>query len=95
MKRNVVFILGMIFLLNGCAFNAKEKTEDWCGQPLRTQFSTLMEVHVTSDWFKVYEVGKGVYAIAEPFNFQEVISYLIIGNEKALLFDSGMGMASI
>ena len=72
-----------------------EKKEGWCGQTLRPQFDRLDEIDVASDWFKVYKVGKEVYAIAEPYNFQEVISYLIVGEEKALLFDTGMGIASI
>ncbi len=67
----------------------------WCNQPLREQFNSLKKVKVKSSWFKVFEVGHGVYAIAEPSNFQEVISYLILGEEKALLFDSGMGLSSI
>ncbi len=62
---------------------------------MRAQFATLKEVSTSQDWFKVYEVGHGVFAIAEPYNFQEVISYLIIGAEKALLFDTGMGLSSI
>lgn len=34
-------------------------------------------------------------AIAEPYNYQEVISYLILGKDKALLFDTGNGFASM
>ena len=34
-------------------------------------------------------------AIYEPYQFQEVISYLILGTEQALLFDTGMGMSRI
>lgn len=62
---------------------------------MRAQFATLKELSTQQDWFKVYEVGRNVYAIAEPYNFQEIISYLIIGKEKALLFDTGMGLSSI
>lgn len=53
------------------------------------------QVSTQQAWFRVYEVGNDVYAIAEPYNFQEIISYLIIGSEKALLFDTGMGLSSI
>lgn len=71
------------------------QNEDWCDQLLRAQFSELQEISTRSDWFKVYQVDQDVFAIAEPYNFQEVISYLILGDEKALLFDTGMGMQSI
>ena len=43
-------------------------------------------------WFKVYKLPYDVFAIFEPYHFQEVISYLIIGSEKALLLDTGMGI---
>ncbi|OEK00248.1 hypothetical protein BFP97_01400 [Roseivirga sp. 4D4] len=68
---------------------------DWCNQLPREQFSRLQEISTSSDWFKVYLVDQDVFAIAEPYNFQEVISYLILGDERALLFDTGMGMQSI
>lgn len=72
-----------------------KQNDNWCNQALRTQFSELREIETSNDWFKVYLVDQDVFAIAEPYNFQEVISYLIIGNDGALLFDSGMGMSSI
>ena len=88
--------LCILLILSGLiACRPSEKEEGWCGVSLRPQFDQLDEVDVESDWFKVYEVGKEVYAIAEPYNFQEVISYLIVGEKKALLFDTGMGMESI
>jgi glyoxylase-like metal-dependent hydrolase (beta-lactamase superfamily II) len=37
-------------------------------------------------------VEDGVYAFYEPGNFQEVISYLVLGTQRALLIDTGMGM---
>jgi glyoxylase-like metal-dependent hydrolase (beta-lactamase superfamily II) len=46
-------------------------------------------------WFEVYEVQDSIYAIYEPHQWQEVISYLIIGNEFALLFDTGNGIGDI
>jgi glyoxylase-like metal-dependent hydrolase (beta-lactamase superfamily II) len=46
-------------------------------------------------WFEVRELPNGVFAIMEPYHFQEVISYLITGANKALLFDTGMGVADI
>jgi glyoxylase-like metal-dependent hydrolase (beta-lactamase superfamily II) len=52
-------------------------------------------VAVTSDWFEVYVVGDGVWAIYEPLQWQEVISYLVVGTDRVLLFDTGMGIAPI
>lgn len=82
-------------MLLGCSAKIESDSAGWCDQELRPELKKLQEVKTTHEWFKVYIVGENVYAIAEPYNFQEVISYLILGTEKALLFDSGMGLDSI
>jgi glyoxylase-like metal-dependent hydrolase (beta-lactamase superfamily II) len=46
-------------------------------------------------WFETQEVAPRVYAICEPDHFEEVISYLVEGEERAILFDTGMGIANI
>ena len=50
---------------------------------------------MAGDWFEVYRIQPDLYAIYEPGHFQEVISYLITGREKALLVDTGLGMGNI
>lgn len=47
------------------------------------------------DWFEVYRIRPGVFAIYEPHQFEEVISYLILGDKKAMLFDTGLGVGKI
>lgn len=90
-----LFIATLIYTTLMACNTAPEKTATWCSQKLRPQLTTLTEVPVKSTWFKVYNVGTGVYAIAEPYNFEEVISYLITGKDSALLFDTGMGFDTI
>ena len=46
-------------------------------------------------WFEVYKVAPDTFAIYEPHQAEEVISYLILGKQKALLFDTGMGISNI
>ena len=58
----------------------------------RPQYATLEAVEQPDPWFSVYRLPHDVYAIYEPGHFQEVISYLVLGGEKALLIDTGMGM---
>jgi glyoxylase-like metal-dependent hydrolase (beta-lactamase superfamily II) len=52
-------------------------------------------VQVSDPWFEVYRVAPDTLALYEPHQSEEVISYLILGNEKALLFDTGMGISDI
>lgn len=89
MKSSLRSIL-LLTMLAGCGRDSR-----WCDLLPREQYRGLERVAVTDEWFEVYRVGDGVLAIYEPFQFQEVISYLILGTEQALLFDTGMGMGRI
>lgn len=60
-----------------------------------TRFSQLTPLPAESSWFRPYRLFPGVTAIFEPFHFQEVMSYLIEGEDRALLLDSGMGFGNI
>lgn len=75
--------------------SAEAISPEWCAGLPRAQYADLASVGVASDWFEVWEVGEGVLAIYEPKQWQEVISYLVVGTDRALLFDTGMGIASI
>jgi len=46
-------------------------------------------------WFTIKKINKNVWGIAELKHFEEVISYLVIGKNKALLFDTGLGIKNI
>ncbi len=92
--KEALFFSVILFIIVGCN-DQQASTESWCDQSIRPEFKNFKEVITQNNWFKVYNVGEGVYAIAEPFNYQEVISYLIIGSERNILFDTGMGMDRI
>lgn len=99
--KQLLSCIGMIvilFCIIGCTQHetvAHAEAVNWCDKPLRPELKKLREVQTKRKWFKVYTVGANVYAIIEPNNFEEVISYLVLGKQKALLFDTGMGLDSI
>jgi glyoxylase-like metal-dependent hydrolase (beta-lactamase superfamily II) len=53
------------------------------------------EIDVGESWFEVLALPNDVYGIHEPHHWQEVISYLILGAERAALLDTGMGIKDI
>ena len=67
----------------------------WCDRPPRPGWEAHEPVAVASSWFAVYRLEGGVFALYEPHQAQEVISWLVLGEERALLFDTGMGLAPI
>ena len=68
---------------------------EWCRQLPRPEYKTLERVLNDEPWFEVYRIRPGVFAIYEPKQFEEVISYLILGEKRALLFDTGLGVGKI
>jgi glyoxylase-like metal-dependent hydrolase (beta-lactamase superfamily II) len=55
----------------------------------------LARIEGLSPWFEIYRVTDDTFALLEPHHREEVISYLILGDERALLFDTGMGIGDI
>ena len=69
--------------------------DKFCERLPRPAYGSFEKSKVSTDWFEVYEVETDVWAIYEPFQWQEVISYLIVGSDSALLFDTGNGIGDI
>ncbi|MBT8135620.1 MAG: MBL fold metallo-hydrolase [Gammaproteobacteria bacterium] len=101
-----VFLVCAALLLSGCATvrdtadneqvtnRGADKDRWWSALP-RPAWQQFARVEQSQDWFEVYRVADGVLAIYEPGQFEEVISYLITGTQRALLFDTGLGFADM
>ncbi len=61
---------------------------EWSGYP-------IVDTPDSMAWFEVHKLRPNVYAIYEPGNWQEVMSYLFIGRHKAMLYDTGMNIGDI
>lgn len=68
---------------------------DWCKPLPRPEYKNLERIETSDPWFEVYKVAADTFAIYEPHQAEEVISYLILGKDKAVLFDTGMGISDI
>ena len=92
--------LGTLCFL-GAACRSGEKTsslvqpDKWWSIHPRPVYSRLEKVGTFQDWFDVYRLAEGTFAIYEPNQFEEALSYLVLGSEKAALVDTGTGIGDI
>jgi glyoxylase-like metal-dependent hydrolase (beta-lactamase superfamily II) len=93
MKRLRSLLLS-IWLVSSLAAQQAQQPE-WCRKLPRPAYSKLERVPTVDTWFEVYKIRPGIFAIYEPHQLEEVISYLVIGRDRALLFDTGMGISNI
>jgi len=82
-------------VLSGGFPQTKSEIPEWCRALPRPEYKGLERVLVAEPWFEIYKVAPATYAIYEPHQAEETISYLIVGNKQALLFDTGMGIGNI
>lgn len=55
----------------------------------------LRSLPLEQDWFTVESPEAGIFTIEEPLHAEAVKSYLIVGSERAVLIDTGMGVGDI
>jgi glyoxylase-like metal-dependent hydrolase (beta-lactamase superfamily II) len=92
----LAIVLGAALALGVPSLRAQSNVPaDWCKALPRPEYRSLERIFIHEPWFEVYKVEPGVFAIYEPHQAEEVISYLIVGTKQALLFDTGMGIGDI
>ncbi|MFC2164855.1 MBL fold metallo-hydrolase [Acidobacteriota bacterium] len=101
----LIFCLVFIFFLMSCSLEDKKlaeegkselvQSEEWWKKLPRPVYAELERIPTSEDWFEVYKITDDTYAIYEPYQFDEAISYLVLGNEKAALIDTGTGLGNI
>jgi len=91
----VVSFIVITLLLSAGQVSAQTTVPDWCRALPRPEYKTLKRVPVSDPWFEVYQPAANVLAIYEPHQAEETIGYLILGERRAILFDTGMGISDV
>lgn len=94
LKRAQLIFVICLALGTPALFGQAEKPE-WCRPLPRPEYKNLERIPTADPWFEVYKVAPAVFAIYEPHQAEETISYLIVGTKHALLFDTGMGISDL
>jgi len=95
LPRRVRAAAGLVLVLSAVVASTQTKIPEWCRALPRSEYKSLERVPVKDSWFEVYKIAHGVFAIYEPHQSEETISYLITGQKRALLFDTGMGIGDL
>ena len=67
----------------------------WWEKLPRPVYAKLKRVESSQPWFEVYKVEPDIYVFYEPGQFEEALSYLVLGKNKAALIDTGCGIGNI
>jgi glyoxylase-like metal-dependent hydrolase (beta-lactamase superfamily II) len=94
-RHNRLLFFTALFFLAGPLLAQQPIPADWCRALPRPEYKSLERIPVSDPWFEVYQPAPKVFAIYEPHQAEETIAYLIVGERKALLFDTGMGISDI
>lgn len=102
---SLLIAAAMLFPAAGCGRQPERITEGaspnlvqpdkWWEILPRPVYASLDKVETSQPWFEVYRLPDGTYAIYEPGQFEEAMSYLVIGSEKAALIDTGTGIGDL
>ena len=88
---------GAVVTENAFVQGRGEGKDNWWENLPRAHWDKFEKIELPEDqdWFEVYKITDDIIAIYEMGQFEEVISYLILGEEKALLFDTGIGVGDM
>lgn len=95
MKLTRLLVIAAIFAPALPSIHAQSSVPAWCKALPRPEFKQLQRVPLNDAWFEVYKAAPGVFAIYEPHQSEETIGYLILGQKRALMLDTGMGIGDL
>ncbi len=108
MQKPILLLLFILTSILSCTTNTSKENsttekvenrgankENWWDKLPRPEWKAFPQIQTNSNWFEVYQITPNIIAIYEPGQFEEVISYLITGTDKAVLWDTGTGIGDI
>ncbi len=99
-KKIILVVIGLILITLGAAKVYQKEivayvTSGSFGLHDKDKVPLPKGVSWFDDYYSVQYINKNTIAISEPRYWQQNVNYLIIGEEKAVLFDAGVGNEDI
>ncbi|MBT5074395.1 MAG: MBL fold metallo-hydrolase [Kordiimonadaceae bacterium] len=95
MKYKLILLLAVIFTASCDQAPDVPSEENWYDVMPRASWAEYEQIDTGQDWFEVYKLTDNTYAIYEPNQWQEAISYLLLGTERAMLVDTLQGVGDL
>jgi glyoxylase-like metal-dependent hydrolase (beta-lactamase superfamily II) len=101
MRSVAALLLGLV--LFACGYggtgagttHAADASNDPSEGSLQELLASAVRVPSRESWFEIIRLPNRVYALWEPGHVEQVNSFLILGSERDVLYDTGMGIASM
>ena len=104
-QRYRILLFSLVLILVSCqaekpsqdTFKRSEiiQPQKWWEKLPRPIYSSFERINVGQEWYEVYKLSGDTLAIYEPYQFEEAISYLVLGKEKGVLVDTGTGIGNL
>ena len=97
----ISILLALMLCSRESSQTAEEKRSEliqpakWWKKLPRPVYASLEKVSTSQSWFEVYRLTEDTFAIYEPSQFEEAISYLVSGDDKAVVIDTGTGVGNL
>ncbi|MCP5186113.1 MAG: MBL fold metallo-hydrolase [Pseudomonadales bacterium] len=93
--RQIAFgLLCMGLVACGTAPSPGSPTNNAANDALQEILDTAARIPGGDGWFEILRLPNRVYALWEPGHVEAVNAYFVLGSERDLLYDTGMGIAS-
>lgn len=104
-ETTAILLIFLGFILNACQGEKAEQNtsqrseiiqpQKWWENLPRPVYSSLERVKVSQEWYEVYKLTADTLVIYEPYQFEEAISYLVLGTDRGVLVDTGTGIGNL
>lgn len=95
MKYKLIVLLAILFTASCDQSPDGEAEANWYDVMPRASWAEYELIETNQNWFEVYKLSDNTYAIYEPNQWQEAISYLLLGSERAMLIDTLQGIGDL
>ena len=86
----------MLVTLVGCGGSLQTQAGDEdASAALGALLASAKRIPNRSGWFEILRLPNRVYALWEPGHSEQVNAFLVLGRDRDLLYDTGMGIASV